>query len=131
MIKKNEFETICDKLENCNKKCKSNPIICARRYINEYAEGDKDRLLKLKAEGGSIEYKDFLEMLFSMLACLFSGIFLILSIIKTNTIMSIYALTIIATCILIALKGMNAFGNVRKYQKYILIVIEDELKEID
>ena len=45
--------------------------------------------------------------------------------------MSIYALTIIATCILIALKGMNAFGNVRKYQKYILIVIEDELKEID
>lgn len=127
MIKKNDFEILCDKLANCNEKCKSNPIVCARHYINEYAEGDKDKLLKLKAEGDIIEYKDFLEALFNRLACLFAGVSLILTILK-SPIMIISALIVIVFCLLLMLKGMDAFGNVKKYQKYILVVIDDELK---
>lgn len=53
MFRKNDFEKLCDQLENCNEKCESNPIICARHYVNRYAAGNKDQLLKLKAEASS------------------------------------------------------------------------------
>ena len=46
MLRKNDFEKLCDEIENCNDMCESNPIICARHYVNKYTLKDKDRLLK-------------------------------------------------------------------------------------
>ena len=66
MFRKNDFEKLCDQLENCNEKCESNPIICARHYVSRYVAGNKDQLLKLKAEASSSEYISFVTLLFSM-----------------------------------------------------------------
>ena len=43
-MRKNDFEKLCDEIENCNDMCESNPIICARHYVNKYTLKDKDRL---------------------------------------------------------------------------------------
>ena len=59
MFRKNDFEKMCDHLENCNEKCESNPIICARHYVSRYVAGNKDQLLKIEAEEAEIPMLTF------------------------------------------------------------------------
>ena len=130
MFRKNDFEKLCDQLENCNEKCESNPIICARHYVNGYVEGDKDQLLKLKAEASNVEYISFVTLLFSMTSLLIAACSMILDISK-NIMIIAYVLFATIGCAFLMLKGMNQWGSVRKYQSYLLIVIDEELKKFD
>ena len=110
MLRKNDFEKLCDEIENCNDMCESNPIICARHYVNKYTLKDKDRLLKLKAEARSIT--------------------MYLEISKSEMVIA-YVSIVTVGCLFGALWGMKQFGSVRKYQSYLLVVIDEELKQLD
>lgn len=48
---KMDLDVLCKSLESCpNRLCKSNEIVCAKRKIQEYADGDINNLLQLKAQ---------------------------------------------------------------------------------
>lgn len=52
MKNKEDIIILCDELENCKKKsiCDFNEIICAKKALREYINGDKNRILKLKVQ---------------------------------------------------------------------------------
>lgn len=130
MFRKNDFEKLCDQLENCNKKCESNPIICARHYVSRYVAGNKDQLLKLKAEASSVEYISFVTLLFSMTSLLIAACSMILDISKNVMIIS-YVIFSTIGCSFLMLSGMKKWRSVRKYQSYLVVVIDEELKKFD
>lgn len=130
MFRKNDFEKLCDQLENCNEKCESNPIICARHYVSRYVAGNKDQLLKLKAEASSAEYISFVTLLFSMTSLLIAACSMILDISK-NIVIIAYVLFAMIGCSVLMLNGMKKWRSVRKYQNYLLVVIDEELKKFD
>ena len=68
MKNKEDIIILCDELENCKKKsiCDFNEIICAKKALREYINGDKNRILKLKVQLDL--YKNFRENTFSQLA---------------------------------------------------------------
>lgn len=127
---KNDFEKLCDELENCNKKCENNPIICVRHYVNKYAVGNKDRLMRIKAEASSIQYTTFVSVLISFIGFLVAVFALFLTIFN-NEVVKIYVVFATIGCSLVMLRGMKQFRNVRKYQSYILIVVDEELKNFN
>lgn len=130
MIKKNDFEKLCDQLEKCNKKCTSNPIKCVKRYLRLYAKGDIDLLLKMKAEANGMRYKEFVLALVSMMALGVSTFSLLFNICTGNK-----TLFVIAICtVLIFLggklaEGIYKFSNVGKWQKYVLVGISEIERE--
>ena len=130
MFRKNDFEKLCDQLENCNEKCESNTIICARHYVNKYTLKDKDRLLKLKAEARSAEYISFVTVLFSMTSLLVAACSMILDISK-NVMIIAYVIFATVGCSLLMLNGMKKWKSVRKYQSYSVVVIDEELKKFN
>lgn len=68
MKNKEDIIILCDELENCKKKsiCDFNEIICAKKALREYINGDKNRILKLKVQLDL--HKNFRENTFSQLA---------------------------------------------------------------
>lgn len=111
MLRKNDFEKLCDEIENCNEKCESNPIICARYYVNKYTL--KDRLLKLKAEARSIEYLSFMSLLISIISFAVAIFTMYLEISKSEMVI-VYVSIVTVGCLFGALWGMKQFGSVRK-----------------
>ena len=130
MLRKNDFEKLCDEIENCNDMCESNPIICARHYVNKYTLKDKDRLLKLKAEARSIEYLSFMSLLISIISFVVATFTMYLEISKSEMVIA-YVSIVTVGCLFGALWGRKQFGSVRKYQSYLLVVIDEELKQLD
>ena len=131
MFRKNDFEKLCDQLENCNEKCESNPIICARHYVSRYVAGNKDQLLKLKAEASSAEYISFVTLLFSMTSLLIAACSMILDICKKYSDNSICAFRNDRMFGFDVKWSLKKWRSVRKYQNYLLVVIDEELKKFD
>lgn len=63
---KNELDILCDMLDlNCNRACDANEIVCAKRQLMKYTDGDREKLLKLKAQiqytkSKQVKFLDFL-----------------------------------------------------------------------
>lgn len=145
MKNKDEIIILCDELENCKKKsiCDFNEIVCVKRALRKYINGDKDKILKLKVQ---LElHKKFRENTFSQLAFCVSVFSLIIS-----TIVSVFNICnsinlnvqgetfIIAICILffIIMIMVCATYNVytsncsrQKWMKYIEYALQDIEKE--
>lgn len=48
---KRDLDILCEKLENCsNGLCNYNEIVCVKKALEDYAGGDINKLLKLKAQ---------------------------------------------------------------------------------
>lgn len=129
---------LCDKMEACRKsrKCKSNAVICAKRFVYDYMKGDRNRLLKLQAE---LKIHRTELQINSDIALLIPVASFILTIIGTTTIeeqdISIYIqcatlfMFIIMAVYVIGFIGMNKNKHRNKWKKYIEVVIEDIVTE--
>lgn len=98
MLRKNDFEKLCDEIENCNEKCESNPSICVKHYINKYTIKDKDRLLKLKVEARSIEYSSFMSLIISIISFVVAAFTMFLEISK-NELVIVYVSIVTVGCL--------------------------------
>ena len=47
---KNDFQLICNNLNQCKKECYCNPIVCSRAFLRSYVKNDLDLLMKIKVE---------------------------------------------------------------------------------
>ena len=79
----NAFEKMCRDLSRDKEcimqvACKSgkdyNEILCAQNAVNDYVKGDKNKLLKLKAEADDLDYHKYLSQLISYLAMFLSAL---------------------------------------------------------
>ncbi len=89
MKNKEDIIILCDELENCKKKsiCDFNEIICAKKALREYINGDKNRILKLKVQ---LElHKNFNQNTLSLLAFCVSVFSLMIS-----TVVSAYNISV-------------------------------------
>lgn len=125
-MKKNDFEQLCDRMEKYNKVCKKNEIICATKYLREYANGDIYKLLKIKAEASSVAYHTFIATVFGMTAFAISCFSLFIGLFKEPK-GDINATILIATLVLVVILGKNiwSYRNVRKWQDYVLVAIKE------
>lgn len=58
----NDYMKLRDSLKNCKKRASgtcecNNEVVCAKRIIEKYVHGDKDKLLKLKSQGRNLDSK--------------------------------------------------------------------------
>lgn len=130
MSKKNEFESFCDELSDSQ----VNKVDYVRNQLRAKYEDNLDMLLMIKAEAQEDDYMQYLTIRVSILALIASffgaignfipdtGIVLIDSIIST-----IYLLLMIYAFVKIGIG--DKFTLVRKWRKYILVVIDDLILE--
>ena len=86
--------------------------------------------MKLKAEARSIEYLSFMSLLISIISFVVATFTMYLEISKSEMVIA-YVSIVTVGCLFGALWGMKRFGSVRKYQSYLLVVIDEELKQLD
>jgi len=145
MKNKEDIIILCDELENCKKKsiCDFNEIICAKKALREYINGDKNRILKLKVQ------LDFRENTFSQLAFCVSIFSLMISTmasvfdiidsmnVKNLNVQGVTFIIAIFISFLIIMIMVCATYNVytsnysrQKWMKYIEYALQDIEKEI-
>jgi hypothetical protein len=125
--KKNDFEKMCDKIEFCSKreKCKFNPIVCAESYLKEYVHGDIKRLLKIKAEANSLSYNEYMVTLITMTGAGATVLGVIVNMYATAFGLKEYILFSLIFFMLMWQIGLRKLKNVRTWQKYVIVVIEE------
>jgi hypothetical protein len=149
MKNKEDIIILCDELENCKKKsiCDFNEIICAKKALREYINGDKNRILKLKVQLDL--YKNFRENTFSQLAFCVSIFSLMISTmasvfdiidsmnVKNLNVQGVTFIIAIFISFLIIMIMVCATYNVytsnysrQKWMKYIEYALQDIEKEI-
>lgn len=129
--KKNDFEKLCDEIEECKKRknCECNPIICARIFVKEYVREDMTRLLRIKSEANSNSYNEFITSMVSITAAVVAIIGVVASICtKAPVIFKLYVLLALIVFILMWVVGFEKFKNVGKWQSYVRTII-GELEE--
>lgn len=147
MKNKDDITILCNELENCKKKsiCGFNEIVCAKGSLKKYINGDKNRILKLKAQLDL--HKKFRENTFTQLALCVSvfslmistlaSVFSISASMKTENLNVLGVIIIIGIFILFCLimsfvivathYGMNY--RKEKWMKYIEYALQDIEKE--
>lgn len=149
MKNKEDIIILCDELENCKKKsiCDFNEIICAKKALREYINGDKNRILKLKVQLDL--HKNFRENTFSQLAFCVSIFSLMISTmasvfdiiesmnVKNLNVQGVTFIIAIFISFLIIMIMVCATYNVytsnysrQKWMKYIEYALQDIEKEI-
>lgn len=149
MKKNDDIIILCDELENCKKKsiCDFNEIICAKKALREYINGDKNRILKLKVQLDL--HKNFRENTFSQLAFCVSIFSLMISTmasvfdiidsmnVKNLNVQGVTFIIAIFISFLIIMIMVCATYNVytsnysrQKWMKYIEYALQDIEKEI-
>lgn len=149
MKNKEDIIILCDELENCKKKsiCDFSEIICAKKALREYINGDKNRILKLKVQLDL--HKNFRENTFSQLAFCVSIFSLMISTmasvfdiidsmnVKNLNVQGVTFIIAIFISFLIIMIMVCATYNVytsnysrQKWMKYIEYALQDIEKEI-
>ena len=130
------IKEICDKLEvNCKGE---NEITYVKKYLESELSinKDKDMLLKIKAEAEETDYNIVLSLTFSMLAMFFAAISVIAQFSPKlsgiyNLILTIICLISTVVMLFLALKIFNRFGTVKRWRKYVLIVVNQMIDNLD
>lgn len=130
MAKKNEFENFCDDLSDCQ----INKVDYVRTQLMSKYKDNLDMLLMIKAEAQEDDYMQFLAIRVSILALIASAFGTISSFVPdTGNILIdsikniIYLLLMLYTFTKIGMG--DKFSSVRKWRKYVLIVIDDLIEE--
>lgn len=71
IIKENKYEDVYKKIEKCNKACKANPVVCARKVLKEEIRNDKNIYLQIKAECDWSNWRDEVVAINANISCLF------------------------------------------------------------
>lgn len=126
MNMKNDFKELCSYLEKCNQNCNANPIKCVKHHLSLYIKGDYDMLLKIKAEAGEINSSEFLLGIFSMLGLAVSSFSLYIDIAGgDNIFLNAFVLGAYLFLLLELMRKMKQSSDMRKWQNYVLIVLEE------
>ena len=131
---KNDFKSICNTLNRCEKECNCNPIVCARAFLRLYVKNDLDLLMKIKVEAEEYDNGNiFRNNQISMLTCYIAVCSLALNIEKelgniANVIGEIQILFLILSILMILTS--EKLDKVQRWRKYILVAIDEVEKEI-
>lgn len=134
---KNKFEMMCDDFEK-EYTVNQNEITYVKEYISKYAEGDKEKLLKIKAEAQEISHSEFLGIKISILVFVVSGIGICHDIISdftknnilTNAGISLFFLAAITFSIYKSGLIKDEFKPVGKWKNYVLVAVDELIMEI-
>lgn len=129
---KNKFEMMCDDLEKWYT-VNQNEITYVKEYISKYAEGDKEKLLKIKAEAQEISHSEYLGIKISILAFVISGIGICHDMIPDNiyaTLINLFFLAIIAFVIYKSGLLNDKYKSVGKWRKYVLVAVDELILEV-
>ena len=133
---KYSFKKICDKLEE--NYIEGNEITYVKEYLKSELSinKDKDMLLKIKAEAEETDYNIVLSLTFSMLAMFFAAISVLVQLSSElikydNSISAIIYLISTVVMLFLALKIFNIFGTVKRWRKYVLVVVNQLIEELD
>lgn len=131
---KTDLEIMCDRLAKGNKCCVKNEIVCVKRYLEEYAHGDINKILKVKADVLKYDYKNFFTWILSLCAFAISCLALVGDIdsgLDWRLDIAILCIVLFALCYILYI--IFKFRYIREWQSYIFIVadkmIDDYKKE--
>lgn len=134
---KTSFEKICDELEE-DYVLNKNEITYVKDYLNSKVtiNRDRDMLLKIKAEADDTDYNIVLSFTFSMLAMFFAAISVTAQfspklIVINSSISTIIYLISTVVMLFLALKLFNRFSTVKRWRKYVLIVVNQMIDNLD
>ncbi len=126
---KTDLEIMCDRLAKGNKCCEKNEIVCVKRYLEEYAHGDINKILKVKADVLKYDYKNFFTWILSLCAFAISCLSLLRSIVGKDNNFNILLLGILLYALLYIIYVKYKFRNIREWQSYILVVVDKMLDD--
>jgi len=136
----NDFEKMCKELES-RKRCNNqictdnNEYICAKRAVYRYANGERNRVLKIKAEARSGDWWVYVMTLLSIFAVFVSILALLYAVVCESEGYSVdvrYRKIIILAVLFVYIYlcfMINKFHSVSRWQEYILVAIEELEKE--
>lgn len=132
---KTSFEKICDELEE-DYVLNKNEITYVKDYLNSRLTINRDMLLKIKAEADDTDYNIVLSLTFSMLAMFFAAISVTAQfspklIVINSSISTIIYLISTVVMLFLALKLFNRFSTVKRWRKYVLIVVNQMIDNLD
>lgn len=134
---KTSFEKICDELEE-DYVLNKNEITYVKDYLNSKVtiNRDRDMLLKIKAQADDTDYNIVLSLIFCMLSMFFAAISVINQLSpkfigSDNLISTIIYLISIVFMLFLALKLFNRFSTVKRWRKYVLVVVNQMIDNLD
>ena len=143
MDKMNDFEKICKNLnerKTCNNHmCKvTNEYICAKRAVEMYVNGDKNRLSKLKGEMIVSDWWEFVSNLLSIISMVVAVLTLLYTVVCQATaidkkIIVIYGYILLTSVIFflsILYRKMKKYQGVAKWKGYVQVAIENLDEEL-
>lgn len=138
MKKKNDFEKMCERLEN-----KRDFIMDARKEVEAYVGKDYDKFLQLEAEAEDVSYMDYCNtqlalgaFVISVLSIFYDDILKNIELLfdlenglnGTNVACIIASIVLIVSAVIVGIiplaKSLK-YRKVGKWRKYIKIVLED------
>lgn len=130
MNKRNEFENFCDELSEGQ----VNKVDYVRKQLKAKYQNNTDMYLMVKAEAKEDDFMQYSSIRIAMLALIFSFFGVMVNLLPKiddkvldSGVKLIYLLFILFIIIKIGWK--DKFPSVRKWRKYILIVIDDLIEE--
>ena len=132
------FIELCRKLSKakrcgCDLCTGENEYLCAYNAVKQYVQGDKNKLLKLKAECAKENFGEFLALLVAILAFYISAIECITSFFNVEYLMwcKIVALALFLGFMIWGFSLVEKFKCVSRWKSYIAVAIEVLEKELD
>lgn len=130
MNKRNEFENFCDELSEGQ----VNKVDYVRKQLKAKYQNNTDMYLMVKAEAKEDDFMQYSSIRIAMLALIFSFFGVMVNLLPKiddkvldSGVKLIYLLFILFITIKIGWK--DKFSSVRKWRKYILVVIDDLIEE--
>lgn len=129
---KNKFEMMCDDFEK-GYTVNQNEISYVKEYISKYAEDDKEKLLKIKAEAQETSHLEYLSVKISILAFLISSLGVIRDMVPdmgvfNNLVNVIFLVLMLIPLLIIGIK--DKYKSVGKWRKYVLVAVDELIREI-
>ena len=131
---KNDFQLICNNLNQCKKECYCNPIVCSRAFLRSYVKNDLDLLMKIKVEAEEYDNGNiFKNNQISILMCFIATSSLVLNMEKEmrNTILVVVEIQVfLAVLVFLMILASEKLDKIQRWRKYILVAIDEIEKEI-
>lgn len=131
---KNDFEQMCDRIDNCRCGCKNNVYKCAEKAVRDYVKNDREKMLQLKAQAEGGNFYDYSAMILAMSALVLTAIDNMMSYPGDGSgviglLYCTFKIVIVVGWALFSLHKIIKYKNVLKWRKYILIAIDETEKE--
>ena len=131
---KNDFQLICNNLNQCKKECYCNPIVCSRAFLRSYVKNDLDLLMKIKVEAEEYDNGNiFKNNKISILMCFIATSSLVLNMEEEmgNTVLVVVEIQVfLAVLVFLMILASEILDKIQRWRKYILVAIDEIEKEI-